>query len=808
MNRQQSNIENLETERLQWYHQVDPLINQFYRALRGRDFHQAHATILLLQEAATTHPPYLHWSAYFAGILAEEDARNWDAAEKQYLALLEEDADLVLKAHVLLSLGVAYNNQARWRESIQVCEKSAAIWQSLGYRIKYAYVLRQLAFSYHSGYRFGEFDRELLDLAAQCCHNALEIFDNSHQHDPEIILYEPDVQQYRAITLHVLGNILGDMEQWSEATTCYNTYLALSIRRQDNYLRAFALRELATAQQMQGSSAWQQILAMYKESLALFLNLNDSYKALSVLAHLGALYSTQGNWSEAKDHFYRSLELVEQVRTKVTSAAARMGFLATVTYIYDNAILLALAMKDYQALFHYMERSRSRSFLDTLALGTIEKFQELEVVPMNLRELQETLPHDALVLNYYTTRFVPSPHGDLSRRHLDNRLIYPEEKTILIAVTPHTMIAFDVDLAPSLLLTATLSQVTEDHFLSIEVRQALYNKLILPVHELLQRQQRLYIIPHGPLHYIPFHALLAPDGDTLLRDEGPEFTYAPSATILFRQLRTREERAIHSCLAIGYNGDQETALHFAEEEAAYIARMANGQALTGAAGKKTLLYQLAPNYRALHFSCHGQFEPDAPLESSLHIGKDEFLTGQEIMDNLRLNCELVTLSACESGLSRVHRGDELYGLVRAFMYAGTPAILATLWRVDERTTLILAEKFYELVQQGVTYARALKMAQLYLKTVSRQEARKLLLQHLQQSKLTEDQVRQAQTEAYLKQIVSNNFVPTSDTTTNQISASIVDPDLVHEVIDEDEAIFADARFWAPFILIGDPQLDA
>ena len=61
----------------------------------------------------------------------------------------------------------------------------------------------------------------------------------------------------------------------------------------------------------------------------------------------------------------------------------------------------------------------------------------------------------------------------------------------------------------------------------------------------------------------------------------------------------------------------------------------------------------------LHFSCHGEFDPESPLESILHIGPNETLTGQEIIDNLRLNCDLVTLSACESGLSKVQLGDEL-----------------------------------------------------------------------------------------------------------------------------------------------------
>ena len=122
--------------------------------------------------------------------------------------------------------------------------------------------------------------------------------------------------------------------------------------------------------------------------------------------------------------------------------------------------------------------------------------------------------------------------------------------------------------------------------------------------------------------------------------------------------------------------------------------------------------------RYLHISCHGEFDPESPLESLLHLGAGETLTAHQVLEGLRLSCELVTLSACESGLSRVRRGDELMGLVRAFMVAGAPSVIATLWRVDERSTRILMERFYREVVAGAGFAHALHEAQLYLRTLS------------------------------------------------------------------------------------------
>ena len=124
---------------------------------------------------------------------------------------------------------------------------------------------------------------------------------------------------------------------------------------------------------------------------------------------------------------------------------------------------------------------------------------------------------------------------------------------------------------------------------------------------------------------------------------------------------------------------------------------------------------LAPAARYLHISCHGEFDPQTPLASRLHLSASESLTAQQALDGLRLRCDLVTLSACESGLSRVRRGDELMGLVRAFLLAGAAAVVASLWRVDERSTLLLMESFYRELAAGANPAAALKAAQIALR---------------------------------------------------------------------------------------------
>jgi CHAT domain-containing protein len=115
----------------------------------------------------------------------------------------------------------------------------------------------------------------------------------------------------------------------------------------------------------------------------------------------------------------------------------------------------------------------------------------------------------------------------------------------------------------------------------------------------------------------------------------------------------------------------------------------------------------------VHFATHDELNEDEPLSSALLLtpGEGEYgrLEVRELF-GLELSARLVVLSACETGLGKLSRGDELVGLQRAFLYAGTPAVITTLWKVDDRASYELVRVFYE--QLGVAdAAAALRQAQ-------------------------------------------------------------------------------------------------
>lgn len=742
-------------------------IEQFFKALRNRNFIFARTKIAELFELEAKLPQAGDWAFYFNGILADECDHNWASAEGIYQKLLGQPIDAVLRAHVLLSLAIAYYPQAGWLESIAACQASADLWASLNYPYKQSVVLRQMAVSYQLGFNGGSFGPEALEKAIVCCEQSLDLLTSPAHSTPDTLLYESDLLFYQALTWEVLGDIHCSAGRWTEAIESYQKFLDFSIEHHDQFLTSFAQLGLADAYQQRDKADWPQSHAYYEQALAGFRACQSAYNEFLVLANQGALYLKQQAYTDALTCFEQSLALVETVRAGVSTPDARRGFFATVVNIYANTVLAYLALGRVTEALQTTERARSRAFLDSLFIGETDFSNRVEARPLTPSEIQSKLPADAILLVYFTTGLFETHGGRVTLAQAQRAVLFPKPTTLLFAVTRERITWVDLKLIPNNLYPQDQRNWVEGNFLQPAMLTALYRMLVAPVATLLADKARLYVVPHGPLHYVPFQALVLPDGSRWLRPDGPTLVYAPSASVLLRRRPRPTTAPPLSCLAVGCNESSHTTLYLAETEARWVAQQLQGQPLIGPAAKGATLVQEAAQARLLHFACHGEFNLRAPLLSTLYIGREEALTGQAILETLKLRCDLVTLSACDSGLNQVQRGDELYGLLRAFLLAGATAVMAALWRVDDRPSLLLMMKFYTLVQQGVAYAEALKQAQLYLQSITLATAQATLAPLLG-----------AQAATYLADFASQGDGP----------------------------IFAAPKYWAAFALIGDPDL--
>jgi CHAT domain-containing protein len=226
--------------------------------------------------------------------------------------------------------------------------------------------------------------------------------------------------------------------------------------------------------------------------------------------------------------------------------------------------------------------------------------------------------------------------------------------------------------------------------------------LIRPLVPLLGKRE-LVFVPHGLLHYVPFHALLGEDGYLVERHE---VSYAPSATVY--ALCQRANRNASGPEFICGLADA-TAPEIEREIAALQTLFPLAHIRTGAAATRASLFELGPRARLLHLASHARFRSDNPLFSSLQLA-DGDLTFYDVF-GLRLVADLVVLSGCNTGAVAVSGGDELHGLMRGFLYAGAPSLVISMWAADDIATAEIMTRFYSCLRDGMSKRGALTVAQ-------------------------------------------------------------------------------------------------
>ncbi len=290
-----------------------------------------------------------------------------------------------------------------------------------------------------------------------------------------------------------------------------------------------------------------------------------------------------------------------------------------------------------------------------------------------------------------------------------------------------------------------------------EAAAALSRMLLGPVASEL-KQKRLAIVAEGVLQYVPFAALPSPSSaKPLVVDH--EIVTLPSASVLavLREENANRKQASKAVAVLAdpvfsasdprlaknggsvvqdtplvdaYRSAAESGLgnlvrlRFSRQEAEEIARLAgdkrNLKALDFAANRSVVTDAKLSDYRIVHFATHGLINNQNPDLSGVVLSlvdeqgrpQNGFLRLYDIY-NLKLDAELVVLSACQTALGKEIKGEGLVGLTRGFMYAGAPRVVASLWRVDDRASADMMSRFYSaMLKDGMRPAAALRAAQI------------------------------------------------------------------------------------------------
>ncbi len=331
----------------------------------------------------------------------------------------------------------------------------------------------------------------------------------------------------------------------------------------------------------------------------------------------------------------------------------------------------------------------------------------LKVNPLTAKEVQSLLDQDTVVLAYYTGSEWVGVFVVTERRILGLNLDIPRK------ALAEKVKEFRRDTEEGLTVKVFISRDYEKPLAD------LYEILIKPLEKELVGRKHLVVVPHGMLHYLPFQALRNQEGKYLI--ESYTVSYLPSASVL--KYAREKNRGNHADLFAVANPKTDLGpLPASEMEAREVSALfARKQILLGPGATKSKVKTEGPRYDMLLFSTHGEMIESDPLKSNLRLTPtqqdDGKLTVNEIFD-MEVKANLVTLSACETGLARgtkggFPQGDDLVGLSRAFIHAGAPSVVASLWKVSDESTVAMMRSFYRNLQT-MPKAEALQHAQLGL----------------------------------------------------------------------------------------------
>ncbi len=518
------------------------------------------------------------------------------------------------------------------------------------------------------------------------------------------------------------------------------------------------------------------------------------------LTAVGRVELARGASAAGTEHVCRAINVLDRQRPRVGGIQEDAAiFEASFSATYQACIEALWKTGREAEAFHALERSRARAFGRLLSERDL-RFAELSPKARSERgrleweydRLQESLNRLSLSKDgAEVARFLDALHevrrrqADLTARQLRDApqvaalqgpaplaldaaratldpgtlfLSYAvgEEKTLLFVVAAAQDGGPGAVVFPLPIGRATLSREIET-FRSLvldpsadaaELRkrgETLYRTLLGPAEGQVQRARRLLISPDGPLHALPFAALVR-KGKHLA--ERKPIHLAASATVYAALRDPRPSgRASLSVAVVAFGapvypptgGDAPADLQVrsAAERGLALrplpssrseilnlgALFPEAKTYLGADATEEKAKAAAPEARIVHFAVHGLLDESVPLNSGLALtipehpaeGQDNgLLQAWEIFESLRLDADLVTLSACDTALGKDAGGEGILGLTRAFLFAGARSVVASLWSVSDASTPELMLRFYTYLRAGKSKDEALRRAQVDL----------------------------------------------------------------------------------------------
>ncbi|MFE1745134.1 CHAT domain-containing protein, partial [Coleofasciculus sp. H7-2] len=646
---------------------------------------------------------------------------------QQSLVIAREIKNRSGEGAALGNLGNAYDSLGDYAKAIEYHQQRLAIAREIKDRLGEGAALGNLGNAYYS---LGDYAKAI-----------------EYQQQRLAIAREIKDRLGEGQSLGNLGNAYNSLGDYAKAIEYQQQRLAIAREIKDRLGEGQSLGNLGNAYNSLGDYA--KAIEYQQQSLAIAREIKNRLGEGQSLNNLGLALQKAGNLVQAEKTLRAGIEAYKSLRELLGgNDAYKVSIFEQQARTYRLLQQVLIAQNQPTAALEVAESGRARAFVELLATrfsSTSSAQPNVSTNPPNIQQIQQiakqqnaTLVEYSIIYDDFKIQGKQEPHeselyiwviqptGEVAFRRADLKPLWQQQNTTLPQLVVNSRKSMGVR-GRSIFDVNVVAKLETDQS---ERLQQLHQLLIQPIADLLSTDPnaRVIFIPQQSLFLVPFAALQDANNKYLI--EQHTILTAPSIQVLelTRQQRQRVPGSAKDVLVVGNPimpslapkvGEKPQPLPTlpgAEKEAIEIARLLNTTALTGKQATESAIVQKLPKAKMIHLATHGLLDDFQGLGIPGAVAltpsgtDDGLLTASEIL-NLKLNAELVVLSACDTGQGKL-TGDGVIGLSRSLITAGVPSVIVTLWSIPDSPSALLMTEFYRNLQQKPDKAQALRSAML------------------------------------------------------------------------------------------------
>jgi len=550
--------------------------------------------------------------------------------------------------------------------------------------------------------------------------------------------------------LNNIGSNYHVQRKYKEAIAYYEKALTVAKELKNPRLEGAAIGGMGLAYVF--LQEYDKALSFQEQSWQLAKQIGDRRLEATTLSNWGYTLWRSQKYSEAEQKFLTSLTLLESLRSNL-SDSDKISIFDTQLHAFNLLQQIMVAQGKPEEALEIAERGRARAFAELLSRrrsNFLSKADQKDLgdrnIPslasVNIADIRRIAQQQNAVMVEYSLIADPNfiAQGKLKGEYI-KLYIWVVQSSGAIAFREVDLTKFDVSIGDLVVDIRSLfndpDSIAQDPKEVLEKYtdlKKLHAILIQPIQDLMPKDvnTRVVFLPQGVLFLVPFAALINPQSQFLIEQHTVQIAPAIQVLDFTHQIRQQLQKInLQEILIVGNPTmpslgnplKQLPTLLGAEKEAKAIATLLNTTFLTGDKATKIEVIDKMKSARLVHLATHGLLEEyrkgDIPgaiaLAPSSKDGQidDGFLTASEII-TMRLNAEMVVLSACKTGQGLL-TGDGVIGLSRSLITAGVPSVVVSLWAVPDDPTALLMTKFYQEFQTEPNKAKAIRYAMLATK---------------------------------------------------------------------------------------------